>query len=197
MANLDLVSVNVRGLNSSEKRDKKFSWLEDNKTNITLLQETHFIEKREELYDRKWNGKAIHAFSDSPFSRGVSVLFNKECIIDILNVHKSNDGRKLLVNAKIDETLLTIVNLYAPNKESDRIAFFNSLNTFISSHTPQDSKLIIGGDFNCNLNKENDKSCKKLSKLTNKLDLVDVWLKKIQRKMVIHGVMQKIPRRVE
>lgn len=197
MANLDLVSVNVRGLNSSEKRDKKFSWLEDNKTNITLLQETHFIEKRAELYDRKWNGKAIHAFSDSPFSRGVSVLFNKECNIDILNVHKSNDGRKLLVNAKIDETLLTIVNLYAPNKESDRITFFNSLNTFISSHTPQDSKLIIGGDFNCNLNKENDKSCKKLSKLTNKLDLVDVWLKKIQRKMVIHGVMQKIPRRVE
>lgn len=91
MANLDLVSVNVRGLNSSEKRDKLFSWLDDNKINITLLQETHFIEKRAELYDRKWNGKAIHAFSDYPFSRGVSVLCNKECNIDILNVHKSND----------------------------------------------------------------------------------------------------------
>ena len=138
------------------------------------------IEKRAELYDRKWNGKAIHAFTDTPLSRGVSGFFfkNKECNIDILNVHKSNDGRKLLVNAKIDETLLTIVNLYATNKESERITFFNSLHTFFSSHTPQDSKLIIGGDFNCNLNKENDKSCKKLSKLTNKLDLVDVWLKK-------------------
>lgn len=92
-----------------KKRDKLFSWLEENKTNITLLQETHFIKKRAEFYGRKWNGKAKHAFSDSPFSRGVSVLFIEECNIDNLNVHTSNDGRKPLVNAKIYETLLTIV----------------------------------------------------------------------------------------
>lgn len=47
--------------------------------------------------------KAIHAVSDSPFGRGVSVLFNEECNIDILNVHKSKEGRKRLVNATIED----------------------------------------------------------------------------------------------
>ena len=80
------------------------------------------------MYVRNWNGKTIHSFSDSSFSRGVSILFSKKCNIDILNVHKSNDGRKLLVNAKIEDELLTIVNVYAPNKESDGLLrFLNSL----------------------------------------------------------------------
>lgn len=131
MVNLDLVLVNVRGFNLLEKRDKIFLWLENNKINIICLWEIYFIEKCVELYDRKWNGKVIYVFFDFFFSRGVFVLFNKECNIDILNVYKLNDGRKFLVNVKIDEILFIIVNLYVFNKESDRIVFFNLLNIFI------------------------------------------------------------------
>lgn len=40
-----------------------------------------------------------------------SILFCKELNLDILNVHKSNDARKLLVNAKIDDTLITLINV--------------------------------------------------------------------------------------
>ena len=80
MNNLSVLSVNVRGLNSHEKRNKLFTWLEENKIEITLLQETHFIEKNKEMYIRNWNGKTIHSFSDSSFSRGVSILFSKNVI---------------------------------------------------------------------------------------------------------------------
>ena len=69
------------------------------------------------MYVRNWDGKTIHSFSDSSFSRGVSILLSKKYNLDILNVHKSNDDRKLLVNGKIDDEFLTIVNVYAPNKE--------------------------------------------------------------------------------
>lgn len=79
----------------------------------------------------------------------------------------SNDGRKLLINAEIDDKLLTIINIYASSKETDRSAFFHSLNMLISLRSQQDSKIIMGGDFNCNINKENDKYYKKLSKLLN------------------------------
>ena len=76
MNNLSVLSVNVGGLNSHEKRNKLFTWLEENKIEM-------------EMYIRNWNGETIHSFSDSSFSRGVSILFSKKCNIDILNVDKS------------------------------------------------------------------------------------------------------------
>ena len=45
----------------------------------------------------------------------------------------------------------------------------------MSTFSEQGSKIIIGGDFNCNANKQNDKSLKKLCKLFKELDLIDVW----------------------
>lgn len=46
MENLQLLSVNVRGLNTDEKRKKCYAWLNELKTDIIFLQETHFIEKK-------------------------------------------------------------------------------------------------------------------------------------------------------
>ena len=43
--------------------------------------------------------------------------------MDILNAHKSNDHRTLLVSAKLKDELLTIINVYVPNKESDILTF--------------------------------------------------------------------------
>ena len=48
----------------------------------------------------------------------VSVFFcHKKIDVKILNVHKSNDGRRLLVNVELGEETLTLVNAYAPNDE--------------------------------------------------------------------------------
>lgn len=45
------------------------------------------------------------------------LLFRKECNVDIPNVHLSDDVRKILVNVKIDDTLITFINVYAPNTQ--------------------------------------------------------------------------------
>ena len=42
---------------------------------------------------------------------------------------------------KIEDELLTIVNVYAPNKENDRLRLLNSLKKFISTISEQGSKL--------------------------------------------------------
>ena len=44
MQKLNCISVNVRGLNSDEKRIKIYEWLKIS-IDIIFLQETHFIEK--------------------------------------------------------------------------------------------------------------------------------------------------------
>lgn len=78
MCALKIISVNARGLNLKEKREKLYSWISDTNIDICFLQETHYIEKNEFQYNCNWSGKSIHAFSDSNFSRGVSILFKKK-----------------------------------------------------------------------------------------------------------------------
>lgn len=45
------------------------------------------------------------------------LLFRKKCNVDIPNVHLSDDVRKILVNVKIEDTLITFINVYAPNTQ--------------------------------------------------------------------------------
>lgn len=46
MAMLKFISINTRGLNSKEKRDKFYSWIIDTNIDVILIQETHFVEKK-------------------------------------------------------------------------------------------------------------------------------------------------------
>ena len=102
-------------------------------------------------------------------------MFRTDIDINIINVHRSNDARKLLVNVKIYDNLITFINVYAPNNENARIAFFNRLKSFTTKHSCESSKMILCGDFNCNFDKKNDKSNKRLFETINNLDFVDLW----------------------
>ena len=176
--NSSCISVNVRGLNSDEKRIKIYEWLKDISIDIIFLQETHFIEKYQFKYDARWPGESYHCYSDSTHSRGVFILFRKDIPIEVLSVHRSNDGRKLLLNVKHEDNILSIVNIYAPNNESDRINFFKRLQSFINNYSMNVENIIICGDFNCVLSKERDKSSACLKKLVKNVNLCDVWFDK-------------------
>lgn len=69
------ISVNVRGLNTDEKRKKIYSWLFEKKIDVALLQVTHSVKKYECIYNTGWKGKPFHANGDSVFSRGVTINF--------------------------------------------------------------------------------------------------------------------------
>ena len=51
MASLKFFSVNARGLNSKEKREKFYNWISDSKCDVIFLQESHFDEKYLLQYD--------------------------------------------------------------------------------------------------------------------------------------------------
>lgn len=134
MEKLQIFSVNVRGLNSDEKRQKLYEWLKLSQCDVILLQETHFINKHELKYNAGWQGKIFHSFSDSSHSKGVSILFQKNLSVEILNVKKSIDGRKILLNVEFDNEIFTIVNIYAPNDINKRVDFFKRVHTFITKN---------------------------------------------------------------
>ena len=174
---LSFFSLNVRGLNAYKKRVTLFEWLKDSKFDIICLQETHFVKENEFIYNSRWFGNKFHCFSDSAHSRGVTILFKKNLSIEILNYHHSLDGRRLLVNLKYNEKIITIVNAYAPNAENARNDFFKRLITWVSQHAMNLEGLIVCGDFNCQLDsKQNDKSTKTLEKLLKLYSLNDCWI---------------------
>ena len=81
MGKLNLLSANVRGLNTDEKRRKIYSWLHESKIDIAFLQETHFIQKFETKYNTGWKGQPFHTYSDSVFSKGVSIYFRENVML--------------------------------------------------------------------------------------------------------------------
>ena len=178
MEKLEIISVNVRGLNCVEKRAKLYDWLRDIKVDIIFLQEAHYIEKNELRYNSRWFGNSIHNFSDSVYSRGVSILFRKDLNVEIINIHKSADARKLLVNVKYEGNIFTLVNVYAPTNDNDRTIFFKKLKTFVSRNTLNESAILLCGDFNCCKGRIYDKSYNKLLDTVRCLELTDVWLEK-------------------
>lgn len=50
----------------------------------------------------------------------MSILFKEELNTKIMNVRKSIDGRRILINLKLDGNVFTIVKIYAPNDVSTR-----------------------------------------------------------------------------
>ena len=176
MSNLSIRSVNCRGLNSYEKRVKLFTWLNDINADIILIQKTHFIEKNEHIYNSRWHGKIIHSFTDSQYSRGVSILFRKQLPIEILNIHRSRDGRRLLVNIRYEENVFTLVNIYAPNQIKERCDFFKRISSWCNQYTINKENFVIGGDFNCDLDNENntDKSVNTLRQFIDDFQQIDV-----------------------
>ena len=179
MEKLKIISVNARGLNSIEKRTKLYDWLRYIKVDIVFLQETHYVEKNELKYNSRWFGKSIHNFS--AYSRGVTILFRKDLNFDIINIHKSADGRKFLINATYEQNIFSFVNIYAPNDNGERVQFFKKLKTFISQNTMNENAILLCGDFNCCKDRLHDKSYSKLLDTLRYLDLSDIWLEKHPR----------------
>ena len=187
---IKVATLNVRGLNNNDKRNIIYSWIRKESYDICLLQESYCTLENSEKFKRGWKGDMLHSYSDSTHSRGVSILFNRKLdytvlsstlFYTVLSSHTDKDGRMILVNLTLNNDEFTLVNIYAPNSVSERIAFFNKMKEFIQVHAVNRSKLIIAGDFNCVLSTVDcfsgvvDKSTKVLTDIIENLSLVDIW----------------------
>lgn len=107
-----------------KKRVILYNWVNDINCDVVFLQETHFISEKEYIFNSGWKGTSFHSFSTSSHSKGVSILISSKFHFTLLNQHKSADGRIILLNIEHDSKIITLVNIYAPNSENDRVDFF-------------------------------------------------------------------------
>lgn len=181
MAKLSLLSLNVRGLQTLETRRETFHWLKSKKVDIVFLQETHSIEEDEESWSKDWEGRILFSHGKTD-ARGTAILLKKHLDYFIHDHKADTNGRYVVADISVHDTRCTVANLYGPN--DDDANFFTNIAGIIDNFG--NSKVIIGGDFNCTLNRLIDRkgasnfdSCKRkralLQTWMEEAELVDIW----------------------
>ena len=173
-----LVSLNTQSLRSPDCRKSTFNFLRIHKY-IIFLQETHWTTDLQDAIQHEWTGD-IYFNNGTANSCGVAILFNARFNYTHTNTSQDSSGRVLAITIKIDDHYLQLVNLYAPNSDTERLKFCSSLEPFFLSRYHN----VIGGDFNSIVNPTLDKrgnltsrqyALRPLHTLTSQFDLVDIW----------------------
>ena len=107
------------------------------------MQVTHSTIKKAKQWKADWGGpiELVHRSSNA---RGVGILFRNglDCKISKKVLHPL--GRYLALDAKINEKKYLLVRIYAPNKDSESVKFYDHLiNVFRKDDRTFEDKIIF------------------------------------------------------
>ena len=134
--NFKLVSLNVRGIRSFEKRKAVFNWLYKCQADICFLQETYSTPEVVNIWKKQWKGNTFFSHG-SCHSKGTMILVKEQ--LDFK-----------LISAKIDplglNSIFVLLNIYAPNKYAEQCVFFSELSEELKDFvTDADKCVVVGG----------------------------------------------------
>ena len=142
---VSICTINVNGIAELPKREKVFKYLLDRNFDIYLLQETHLPDVTQgKLWENQWGGRALWSPCTNR-SAGVGLLLHPRSTIEIVDHNSDTDGRVITAKLKLNEQTLQLINVYAPNKHSDRETFFGNLWRLAFRNVDT----VMAGDFNC------------------------------------------------
>ena len=119
-------SLNARGLNKAVKRKSVFDWATRNRFDILYLQETFSTKDVESQWRKEWGGHIIYAHGTN-HSKGTMVLFKPDFDGRIISEICDINGRYIIVKLEMNEQKFTMLNIYVPSKEHEKITFFYRL----------------------------------------------------------------------
>lgn len=140
---LHIISHNVRGFNSPQKRRKAFQYYKQVGANVILIQETNFSStSHPNFFDKSYKQHYFTTFESK--ARGVTIFIRNNILFDVKHVYKDCASRFVILQGEVQGRALTIANVYAPNNVQSTFfkSFFQVLDRYVSTH------LIVGRDFN-------------------------------------------------
>lgn len=171
------ISFNCKGLNNPIKRSKILHHLNHLGAQIVFLQETHLKISDHSKLKKGWIGQIYHSSFQSK-SRGAAIVLHKSVPSSTIS---DPNGRFVIVTGQIHNTWVALANIYAPNFDDD--AFFKRV--FLTLPDLSSHHLILGGDFNCWLDPQLDrsspracapsKSAKVIQSFMEEFAVTDVW----------------------
>ena len=206
--NFKILGQNVRGLNEKEKRTSIFNFTKS-KADIVFLQETHSTELIEKKWEDEWGGKCIYSHGSSA-SRGCMILFKNNLEYKIIDHRADDAGRFILAKCEVQGERFFLINVYAPNIESDHEKFLNDLYKTLTDYYDDDYyRVIQEGDWNHTTDialdrqggnprqwKKSDLAMKKIQEF---FDAVDIWRinNPTDRKFTWHSQTRRIFSRID
>ena len=115
-------------------------------------------------------------------SKDVITLINPSVNFKVEKEIPDKQGRFIIVKLSLEEKVIVLVNIYAPNDVAQQVSFFKRLNQQLEEFA-QDT-IVIGGDFNCALTSNDKRGRKPVSKksviqeintLCDLYNLSDIW----------------------
>ena len=180
----NLLSLNVRGIRTFEKRKAVFSWLVNSDADIIFLQETYSTRDIENIWRKQWKGEMLFSHG-SNHSKGVLALRKDNLDFKIHSTKVDSQGRYIFLEAYIQDSPYFLLNIYVPNKCCEQFLFFKDVSDIPkSARVEQDHPFTVGGDFNIILdhvldgqdgNSKRKDSGKVVEGMSTELDLVDIW----------------------
>ena len=125
---VNIYSYNVRGIKDVNKRERLLNHLKSNYPGVYCLQETH-LSVQDEAYFQNVFGDNCYFSHYSAQSRRVCIIIPKWCDFQLTKKEVDVNGRYVLVNGKINNKEITILNVYAPtqDKQIAQSDFYDSI----------------------------------------------------------------------
>lgn len=104
------------------------------KIDIGFWQETHLsVEEHEKLMKMGFRHTYYSSYGSGK-KRGVAILIPNRIKFEFTSEIKDDDGRFILIKGKIDESEVTLLNVYAP--PGSKLGFFKKVFYLISTRNP-------------------------------------------------------------
>ena len=169
---LKIISLNTRG--TANKFDRIIKEIEE--YDIILLQEQIINDKTIQNFQNKLKCTALVS-TDNENGRSIITLIKDKQVKYLRQKEILIQGRLSKITLKLEGTKLTILNIYGPAQIKDRNNFWNRAIEMIK----KEQNIILGGDFNIVLNKDDTdgkfkeemyvKKIKDFMKLSNLTDI--------------------------
>ncbi len=177
---LKIASLNVNGLNNPVKRSRVLAKMRRDTTQVVFLQETHMTQQEHEKFKKFGYLNSYFSSYRNSRRRGVATLISNSLPFNLIKQKSDRDGRYIVVKGRIDNILVTFVNVYPP-PENNRKFFKLLFDTIISE---SEGILVCAGDWNTiqnynldttSTNKHKSQRSKDLRILMKESGLFDVW----------------------
>ena len=184
----DVISLNVKGLRNSNKRNVVFNWLNDHTSDhcVYFLQETHSIKDDESLWMKELKCDQIYFSHGENNARGTFIGLSKNLEYTVESEYSDDRGRFVVLKCIIQDSPFLLVSIYNADNETEQVSVIESIRSTIDTLDPDHSyNVVLGGGFNfiqdTVLDSDGGKPSLKTSSIAasvqvqNARDLIDIW----------------------
>ena len=144
----NFISNNVKGIQVSKKTLKLFEYVKQNINfnSFILSQETHSSVNDEKQRKDEFNGP-LFSHTAKQILAVLQTGFCRKNSFDLIHQKSDENGRILIIEAKINGDNFIVINIYNSNTESEQLKTFSIFQIMLDDIETSNKQIVFWGDF--------------------------------------------------